>query len=62
MMLDLIQCNYSPAIEMPERNTTQLQMDLLDHRLELLKEACGGNSQLLSVVEKLRSSISKQSN
>lgn len=61
MMLDLIQCNYSPAVEMPERNTTQLQMDLLDHRLELLKKACEGNSQLLSVVEKLRSSISKQS-
>lgn len=59
MMLDLIKYNYPSSVEMTEHSTTQLGKD---QRLEQLREACEGNSQLLSLVEKLRSSISMHSN
>lgn len=47
MMLDFIRYNY-------------YSLTPLVQRFEVLKEACEGNSQLLTVVEKLRSSVLKE--
>ncbi|KAL2936991.1 Transcriptional elongation regulator MINIYO [Bienertia sinuspersici] len=61
MMLDLLHYHHSGAIQKPEQNTsTSLQMDDTYPRLELLKDSCEGNSQLLTIVENLKSSISKK--
>ncbi|XP_021774893.1 transcriptional elongation regulator MINIYO-like [Chenopodium quinoa] len=63
MMLDLVQYEHLCAIQKSEQDaSTVVQMDCIDSRLELLKESCEGNSQLLTIVEKLKSSIlNKQS-
>ncbi|XP_021849655.1 transcriptional elongation regulator MINIYO isoform X2 [Spinacia oleracea] len=61
MMLHLVRYQRSCAFQKPEQNTsTSIQMDCTVSRLELLKESCEGNLQLLTIVEKLKSSISNK--
>lgn len=60
-MLHLVRYQRSCAFQKPEQNTsTSIQMDCTVSRLELLKESCEGNLQLLTIVEKLKSSISNK--
>ncbi|KAL9231869.1 hypothetical protein vseg_007035 [Gypsophila vaccaria] len=57
MMLDLIHYNHSDT---NLKTVDSLESDIISPRLELLKEACEGNSQLLTEVDKLKFSIANK--
>nr|XP_023888217.1 transcriptional elongation regulator MINIYO [Quercus suber] len=57
MMLNLIQYNKLPTSQMPDQNGSPLERSSMEKRLEVLTEACEGNSSLLTVVDKLKSSF-----
>lgn len=56
MMLDLIQYSKPLASQMFEHNGG-LSLQQIEKRFEILKEACEGNSSLLTEVEKLKSCL-----
>ena len=57
MMVDLIRYKMDPTFQKSgQEEVLSLQMSQLEERFKLLKEACEGNSSLLSEVEKLESS------
>ncbi|XP_048492898.1 transcriptional elongation regulator MINIYO isoform X2 [Beta vulgaris subsp. vulgaris] len=61
MMLDLVMYHRCRTMEKPEQNSSSsLQMGDIDGRLQVLKDCCEGNSQLLALVETLKSSILKK--
>ncbi|KAF3965968.1 hypothetical protein CMV_009890 [Castanea mollissima] len=57
MMLNLIQYNKLTTSQMPDQNGSQLERNSMEKRFEVLTEACEGNSSLLTVVDKLKSSF-----
>uniref|UniRef100_A0A1J3GAH0 RNA polymerase II-associated protein 1 n=1 Tax=Noccaea caerulescens TaxID=107243 RepID=A0A1J3GAH0_NOCCA len=60
MMLDLVRYSKRCANEMEEEETatqTSESESEIERRMEVLKEACEGNSSLLSEVEKLKSAL-----
>lgn len=63
VMLKFILYSKASASHKPEQNGgLSLQKAEIDKRFELLREACEGNSSLLTEVEKLRSSSVKEGN
>lgn len=57
-MLDLVRYSKRCANEMEEEEAaTQTSESGIERRMEVLKEACEGNSSLLSEVEKLKSAL-----
>ncbi|CAK9180694.1 unnamed protein product [Ilex paraguariensis] len=57
MMVDLIRYKMDPTFQKSgQEEVLSLQMSQLEERFKLLKEACEGNSSLLSEAEKLESS------
>ncbi|CAO2813706.1 unnamed protein product [Amaranthus hypochondriacus] len=61
MISDLVRYQRSHALKKPGQNvSTSLSMNYTDARFERLKDCCEGNSQLFTVVEKLKSCISKK--
>lgn len=56
-MLNLIQYNKLPTSQMPDQNGSPLERSSMEKRFEVLTEACEGNSSLLTVVDKLKSSF-----
>lgn len=55
-MLQFIQYNKPSTFLVPEeKEVLPLQRSNMEERFEILKEACEGNSSLLTVVEKLKS-------
>ncbi|GLT42980.1 hypothetical protein SLA2020_169570 [Shorea laevis] len=58
MMLQFIQYNKTSTFLVPEeKEGLPLQRSYMEERFEILKEACEGNSSLLTVVEKLKSTF-----
>ncbi|XP_050260875.1 transcriptional elongation regulator MINIYO isoform X2 [Quercus robur] len=57
MMLNLIQYNKLTTSQMPDQNGSPLERSSMEKRFEVLTEACEGNSSLLTVVDKLKSSF-----
>lgn len=58
MMLNLIRYNKPSTSKMLDRNGgSPLERGRVEKRIEVLTEACEGNSSLLKEVEKLKSSL-----
>lgn len=55
MMLDLLRYNSKGSGNSMEKEESGAERSETEKRLEVLKEACEGNSSLLSEVEKLKS-------
>lgn len=57
-MLNLLRCNKSSTNQMLDQNGgSPIERSSIDKRIEVLAEACEGNSSLLVEVSKLKSSM-----